>query len=382
MGRCSVSSRCGGCSGIDVPYEEQLKAKQSLVVSCIGSYGPVENIIRMKNPDHYRNKVTSVFALDRKHKPACGIYAKGTHEVIPVSGCLIEDPKGSAVIQAVMSLLPSFRIRVYDEDTGTGTLRYVQVRTARATGQIMVTLVTADAVFPSKNNFVTALRRLQPKITTIVQNINRRTDSMVLGDREHVLFGPGYIEDRLCGKTFRISSSSFYQVNPIQTEKLYHIAIDDAGLSGKENVLDAYCGIGTIGICASDRAAHVTAVEINPDAVRNASENARLNKAANVTVCEGDAGEYLQDVVQERGAFDVIFLDPPRAGASEAFLQAAAAASPKKIVYVSCDPVTLGRDLKFLTANGYRMVKATPVDMFPATVHVETVVLMSRVEGK
>jgi len=420
--RCPYYKRCGGCTMVNIPYEEQISRKQSLVEEKIREFGPVDPIIRMKNPDHYRNKVTSVFAKDRtghgmglNYNPGsfgagskssradgrgngagrnsgksqrpnrsviCGIYEKDSHEVVPVVKCLLENTKADAIVQSILSLIPSFKIEPYDEDRGTGTLRYVQVRTAHATHQIMVTLVTSDAIFPSKNNFVTALRKLQPEITTIIQNINGRTDSMILGDREKVMFGPGYIEDRLCGKTFRISSRSFYQINSIQTEKLYNIAIDDAGLSGKETVLDAYCGIGTIGICASSHAKQVISVELNSDAVRDARENVRLNSCDNVTVYENDATVFMQELAEAGRKIDVLLMDPPRAGATGDFLRAAVKLSPSKIVYISCAPDTLGRDLRFLSENGYSMKKATPVDMFPATGHVETVVLMSRVEGK
>ena len=230
---------------IDVPYEEQTAKKQQLVEELIGDLGRVDQIIRMKNPDHYRNKVTSVFAPDRKGKPVCGIYKAGTHEVVPVKSCLIEDTRADRIIQTVFALAESFKIRVYDEDRGTGLLRYVQVRTARGTRQVMVTLVTADTVFPPAKKFVNALIKRHPEITTVIQNINDKQTTMVLGEREKVLYGPGYIEDILCKKRFRISSRSFYQVNSLQTEKLYNIALDYAGFSGKERILDAYCGIGT-----------------------------------------------------------------------------------------------------------------------------------------
>ncbi len=398
---------------INIPYEEQLQRKQVFVEECIGSFGSVETILRMKNPDHYRNKVTSVFAEGTGPFPAkrrgqnaagraeqggssrggrqakrgrgiiCGMYEKDSHRVVPVEKCLLEDVRADAVIQSVLSLMPSFRIAPYNEDTGTGLLRYVQVRTARATRQLMVTLVTADPVFPSRNNFVAALRKLHPEITTIVQNINDRTDSMVLGERERVLFGKGYIEDRLCGKTFRISSRSFYQVNALQTEKLYHIAIDYAGLSGKETVLDAYCGIGTIGICASDSAKEVIGIELNREAVRDAAVNSAQNAdgRSKVVICQGDAAELAEEFAGEGRQVDVLFMDPPRAGSTERFMEAACRLSPKKIVYISCNPETLGRDLAFFTAHGYRMKKAQPVDMFPATPGVETVVLLSRSNG-
>ena len=254
---------------IDVPYAEQAEQKQQLVEELIGEFGRVDPIIRMKNPDHYRNKVTSVFAPDKKGKPVCGIYKAGTHEVVPVKSCLLEDLRADRIIQTIFDLAESFKIRVYDEDRRTGLLRYVQVRTAHGTKQVMVTLVTADSVFPPAKKFVNALVKRHPEITTVVQNINDKQTTMVLGDKEKVLFGPGYIEDVLCKKRFRISSRSFYQVNSLQTEKLYNIALDYAGFSGKERILDAYCGIGTIGIIASDRCKEVLSVELKPRSTRN-----------------------------------------------------------------------------------------------------------------
>ena len=385
--RCPYIGRCGGCSEVSLPYTEQIRRKQAWVEECIGSFGPVESMICMKNPDHYRNKMTAVFAIDYRHghKPYCGIYEKNSHRVVPVEHCLLVDPRADAICQSILSLLPSFKIQVFDKDRGTGILRYVQVRTARATGQVMVTLVTAGPIFPSKNNFVKALCKMQPEITTIVQNINTRTDSMILGDREKVMFGPGYIEDRLCGRTFRISSRSFYQVNPIQTEKLYNIAIDAARLSGKEHILDAYCGIGTIGICAADRAAEITGVEINPQAVSDAKINAALNfpvegEQAKFHYIRGDAGKLMVQMAEEGNCPDVVFMDPPRAGASEDFLNSLLAAGPRRVVYISCNPVTLGRDLKIL-CRAYRMEKAVPLDMFPATGKAETVCLLSKLNG-
>lgn len=377
--RCPVSGQCGGCRMINVPYPEQVAKKQAVVEEFVGEFGPVEPLIRMKNPDHYRNKVTSVFSYDRRRRPVCGVYRENSHEVIPVKECLLETRQADAIVQTVFSLLPSFRITVYNEDTGAGLLRYVQVRTAHATRQVMVTIVTASPIFPSKNNFVKALRKEHPEITTIVLNINNRRDSMILGDREIVLYGRGYIEDILCGKRFRISSRSFYQVNSIQTEKLYNIAIDGARLSGKERIMDAYCGIGTIGIIAADRCREVLSVEVNPEAVKDAVKNAAANGLSNVRAVADDAGDYMTELAEEGESVDVLFMDPPRAGASEAFLQAACRMAPPRIVYISCNPETLGRDLRYLTAHGYRMEKATPVDMFPhaGAMHVETVCLLS-----
>ena len=376
--RCPVSKKCGGCTMIDVPYAEQAERKQQLVEELIGNFGRVDPIIRMKNPDHYRNKVTSVFAPDKKGKPVCGIYKAGTHDVVPVKECLLEDLRADRIIQTVFALMESFKIRVYDEDRKTGFLRYVQVRTARSTRQVMVTLVTAESAFPVGKKFVNALLKRHPEITTVVQNINDKQTTMVLGDREKVLFGPGYIEDVLCKKRFRISSRSFYQVNSIQTEKLYNIALDYAGFSGKERILDAYCGIGTIGIIASDRCKEVLSVELNPEAVKDAKVNAKLNEAKNVEVFRNDAGRFMRDMAAKKEKLDILFMDPPRSGASEEFLMAVLELKPAKIVYVSCEPTTLARDLAILAEGGYEMKKAVPVDMFPYVEGVETVCLLTR----
>ncbi len=376
--RCPVSKKCGGCTMINVPYEEQVAKKQQRVEDLIGRYGRVDPIVRMKNPDHYRNKVTSVFAPDKKGKPVCGIYKAGTHEVVPVKACMLEDLRADRIIQTVFALMKSFKIRVYDEDRRTGFLRYVQVRTARGTRQVMVTLVTAEAVFPQAKKFVNALVKRHPEITTVVQNINDKQTTMVLGEKEKVLHGPGYIEDVLCKKRFRISSRSFYQVNSLQTEKLYNIALDYAGFSGKERILDAYCGIGTIGIIASDRCKEVLSVELNPEAVKDARINVKLNNAQNVEVFRNDSGRFMKDMAAKNEKLDILFMDPPRSGASEEFIEAVLTLRPAKVVYVSCEPDTLARDLALLTEGGYAMKKAVPVDMFPYTEGVETVVLLTQ----
>ena len=375
--RCPVSRFCGGCSMIDLPYDDQIRGKWETLEDLIGDYVVPEPFIRMKAPDHYRYKVTSVFAPDRKGKPVCGIYREGTHEVVPVKSCLIEHIQADRIIQTIYSLLPSFRIHVYDEDMDIGLLRYVQVRAARVTKEIMVTLVMTDPVLPSRNTFVRELTKRHPEITTIVINVNDRNTTMVLGNREIIIYGKGYIEDVLCGKRFRISSRSFYQVNPLMTEKLYNIAIDCAALSGKETVLDTYCGIGTIGIIAAPHARRVVGVELNTEAVRDAQHNINSNHLDNIEILQGDATEFMQDMAENGQKADVIFMDPPRSGSTEEFMRAACDIGPKKIVYISCSPWSLQRDLEFFTANGYEAKKAIPVDMFPYTSGIETVVLLT-----
>ena len=374
--RCPYSKKCGGCQLIDIPYEQQLKKKQQKLQKLLGEFGKLEPIIGMENPDHYRNKVHAVFGLDHKHRPIAGVYEEKTHRVVDVETCYLENEKSTAIIRTIKNMIRSFKIKTYDEDTGYGLLRHVLVRTGFQTGQIMVVLVLGSPILPSKNNFVKALLKEHPEITTIVVNVNNRNTSMVLGDKEQVIYGKGYIEDVLCGKTFKISPKSFYQVNPVQTEKLYGTAIEYAGLTGKETILDAYCGIGTIGMIASDKAKRVIGVELNSDAVRDARVNAKLNKIENIELYNKDAGEFMVQLAEADEKLDVVFMDPPRAGSDEAFLSSVVKCSPERIVYVSCNPETLARDLKYLTKNGYKVKKMRGCDMFAHTTHVECVIMM------
>lgn len=376
--KCNISKKCGGCQFQGIPYKEQLKKKQKKEQSLLGAYGKVCSIIGMENPYYYRNKVHAVFDRDRKGNIISGIYEEGTHRVVPVENCLIEDEKSQAIIRTIRGMLKSFKIRTYDEDTGYGLLRHVVIRRGFSTGEIMVVLVTGSPIFPSKNNFVKALRKAHPEITTVVLNVNDRQTSMVLGDREKPIFGPGFIKDRLCGCMFRISPKSFYQVNPVQTEILYQTAIDYASLTEKEAVIDAYCGIGTIGLIAAKKAGKVIGVELNKDAVKDARINAKENKITNAAFYQGDAGRFMVEMAAKGEKADVVFMDPPRAGSDERFLSSIVKLSPKKVIYISCNPETLARDLKYLTKHHYKVEKIQPVDMFPFCDHCETVCSLSR----
>ena len=291
---------------------------------------------------------------------------------------MIEDKKSQEIIRTIRHLLKSFKIKTYDEDTGYGLLRHVMVRRGFQTGEIMVILVLGSPILPSKNNFIKALRKEHPEITTIILNVNDKQTSMVLGEKEKVIYGPGFIRDTLCGCTFRISPQSFYQVNPVQTEVLYQTAMEYAGLQGKESVIDAYCGIGTIGMVAAKQAKHVLGIELNKDAVRDAKMNAKENQMNNIEFRQGDAGKFMVDMAKKHQKVDVVFMDPPRAGSDEKFLSSVAQMGPKKVVYVSCNPVTLARDLKYMVKHGYKVEKIQPVDMFPFCDHVENVVLMTK----
>ncbi len=377
---CPVAGKCGGCQWINKEYAEQLKAKETRFRKLMEPYCKPEPIIGMEQPTHYRNKVHAAFGEDRRHNVISGIYEANSHRIVPVDSCLIENKKADEIIVSIRGLLRSFKIRPYNEDTGYGLLRHVLVRVGHVSGEIMVVLVLGSPIMPSKNNFVKALRKLYPEITTVVVNVNDRGTSMVLGDKEQVLYGKGYIEDELCGRKFRISPKSFYQVNPVQTEKLYNKAMCYAGLTGKEVLVDAYCGTGTIGIIAADKAGKVIGVELNGDAVRDARNNARMNRISNIEFYQNDAGKFLVEMAEQKAEVDVVMMDPPRSGSTEAFLDAVATIKPKRVVYVSCNPDTLVRDLKYLTKKGYQVKKCVAVDMFPFTENCEAVCLLTRIK--
>lgn len=377
---CPVSNRCGGCQLLDMPYGRQLQNKQKQVEDLLKGFCKVYPIVGMDDSFHYRNKVHAVFGW-QKGKAVCGTYREGTHEIVPVEQCLIEDKKADEIIGTIGSMLKSFKIRTYDEDTGYGFLRHVLVRRGFATGEIMVVLVTTSPIFPSRNHFVKALRERHPEITTIIQNLNDKDTSMILGEKEKVLYGKGYIEDVLCGYTFRISSRSFYQINPVQTEKLYTKAVQAAALTGTETVIDAYCGIGTIGITASRKAGRIIGVELNQDAVRDAVQNAKRNKIENIQFYHNDAGKFMAGMAADREKADVVFMDPPRSGSTEEFIESVALMGPERVVYISCCPETLARDLEIFEKKKYKALGAWPFDMFPHTGrHVECVVALDKMD--
>lgn len=376
--KCPYAGKCGGCQYQGMDYGSQLKEKQKYVQKLLKNYGKPEPILGMENPYYYRNKVHAVYKHQKNGEIISGIYEEGTHKVVPVESCQIENQEADKVIQTIRKLAKSFKIKIYNEDSGYGLLRHVLIRYGRVTGEMMVVLVAVSPIFPSKNNFVKALRKEHPEITTVVLNINDKSTSMVLGERNIILYGKGYIEDELCGCRFRISPNSFYQVNPVQTEVLYQKAISLAGLSGKEKVIDAYCGIGTIGLIAASHCKEVIGIELNREAVKDAIGNTKRNRIKNVRFYQGDAGDFLVSMAQKGEKADVVFMDPPRAGSSEKFMESAAKMGPEKIVYISCNPDTLERDLKYLTRKGYQVDRICPVDMFPFTDNIENVCLLSR----
>ena len=374
---CSAFKKCGSCQFQGIPYKTQLKNKQVAVEKLMAPYAVPKPVIGMENPLYYRNKVHRSFGLNERRAVVCGTYEEQSHTIVPIKECRIEDRTCQDIIRSIEGMLKSFKIRVYDEDTGTGLLRHVLVRKGFTSGQLLVVLVCASPVFPSKNNFVKALLDKHPAITSIVLNMNDKRTSMVLGERNITLYGKGYIEDQLLGKVYRISPGSFYQVNPVQTEKLYQEAIRLADFKGNEIILDAYCGIGTIGLSAADKVKEVIGVELNKDAVRDAVFNAKANNIKNARFYAADAGDFMEDLADAGTGVDVVFMDPPRSGSNEKFLSSLVRLSPASVVYISCNPETQARDIKYLSRKGYKVKKIQPVDMFPFCDHIETVCLLS-----
>ena len=382
---CKLRAKnCGGCPMLGMDYAAQLKTKEDPVKKLLGKYGPGNPIQGMEQPYHYRNKVISTFTTCWSGKLTSGIYAANSHKVLPVESCLLQDEVLDRTMQAVRTAAIACHYQPFNEDKGTGILRHCLLRRGVETGQVMVVLVTAQPILPGAKNFVKALlaeaKKQDLTITTIVQNVNDRKTSVVLGEMERVLYGKGYILDTLCGKTYALSPRSFYQINHAQTEVLYGLAVDAAKLTGKEVVLDAYCGIGTIGLTAADHAKQVVGVELNRDAVQDAIGNAKHNGVKNARFFAADATQWIREAAAAGERADVIFMDPPREGSTPEFIDSVARMAPKRVVYVSCNPVTLARDLALLTKKGYKVESSTPVDMFPQTEHIETVCALSKLD--
>ena len=375
---CPYGKKCGGCQLLNLPYEEQLRHKQVKVIRLLGKFCHVREIIGMDNPYHYRNKAQYAFGSAKNGQISAGIYQSSTHKIVDIESCMLTHPKADEIALTVKKLLKNFKLKPYNEDTRQGFLRHVLVKNAFKTGEIMVVLVTGTPIFPKKQAFINALLKSHPEITTVVQSINNKKTSMVLGDRSQVLYGGGKITEELCALKFRISPKAFYQINPVQTEILYNKALEFADFKGDEKIIDAYCGTGTIGLIASKSVKSVIGVEINGDAVKDAKENARLNNIENVTFYNEDAGKFMTELAANGEKIDAVIMDPARAGADIPFLSSLVKLSPKKVIYVSCNPETLARDLLYLAKNGYKVKKIQPVDMFPHTDHVETVVQLVR----
>ncbi len=376
---CPYASKCGGCDYQGIDYIEQLRIKQDHIDGLLGSFCKPQKIIGMKDPLYYRCKATVEYTHLKDGSFISGVYEKNSHRIVKVDECLITDKHANDIAMTIRALLKSFKIKTYNEDTGYGLLRHVQIRVGKNTGEVMVILVVADPIFPSKNNFVKALRARHPEITTVVLNVNDKHTTMVLGERNIPIYGKGFILDTLLGMKFKISPGSFYQVNPVQTEVLYKTAVDYAGLTGNETVLDAYSGTGTIGLIAAGSARDVISVELNDNAVKDAIANAKANGVGNIRFYRADATEFMTS--HEIGKVDVVFMDPPRTGSTPEFIDAVAKLKPSKVIYVSCDPETLKRDLGIFAKKGYKTRRIQPVDMFGFTKHVEVCCLLEQLKS-
>lgn len=383
--RCKICSSCGGCCFQQLSYQAQLKYKTNKVKEQFRKIAKMDvsplDCIGMDDPYFYRNKIQMPFGKDKRGNLYCGFYKESTHVIVPVDTCYIEDERAKKVLDAVKKLGKSFRIEPYYEDEDRGFLRHVLIRAAKHKEEVMVVLVTYKDNFPSRSNFVKALIKECPFITTVVQNVNPRHTNVILGEFERVLYGPGFINDVLCGISFKISAKSFYQVNPIMTEVLYHKAIEAANLTKEDVVFDAYSGIGTIGMVASKHCKNVISVEIVKEAVADARRNAKVNGVNNISFYCDDASSFMVSMAKKNEHVDVLFMDPPRKGSDERCLDAVCKLAPERIVYVSCDPSTLARDVAYLSKK-YKLITVQPVDMFPHTMHVETVAMLRLKDSK
>ena len=374
---CPHAAQCGGCQLLALPYERQLEQKQASVVRLMPSGCEIHPILPSPDALGYRHKCQVAFRRQGKNEIVFGTYAPNSHRLVPFTKCLLHHPAADPIFRSIASLAKQFRIEPFDDRKGTGFLRHAMVRCGTQTGEILVVLVTAQSMFPGSRNFVRRLLALHPEITTVVQNINPDFTSMVLGRQEKVLYGSGFVRDKLCDMTFQLSATSFFQVNPAQTERLYQAALGFAGLTGKETVIDAYCGTGTIGLLAAPHAKRVLGFEQNRRAVQDAVRNAKRNRVSNISFVCADAGQKMVELAAQGKRADVVFTDPPRSGCSEHFLQALLEMQPKKIVYISCNPETQARDIQMLDPL-YCTQAVQPVDLFPQTEHCENIVVLVR----
>lgn len=382
---CPVYDRCGGCQLQHLSYEGELREKRQQVQDAIERIGHLKDVLILptlgaQSPWHYRNKMQFPVAAVGKHKVAMGCFAAATHQVIDVKNCVIQKDQNNLIAGVVRQWMKDFKIPAYNEDLRTGIVRHVMGRVGVHTGEIMVCLVTAVDQVPHMKDLVRMLRSQIPGLTSVVQNVNTRHTNVILGPKTRLIYGKNTIHDSIGPLTFHISAQSFFQVNSEQAQRLYETALDFADLKGGETVVDVYCGTGTITLFLAKKAKEVFGIEIVAPAIRDAVRNAKDNHVKNTQFILGDAVYKLPELIRNGIRPDVIVLDPPRAGCGEPVLAAIAQSKPKRVVYVSCNPATLARDLAYLDEHGYKTEKVQPVDMFSRTHHVETVVLMSRVD--
>ena len=386
---CPVAGPCGGCSLRHLAYTAELRAKQESVLDAFRRIGglevPVLDILPSPEVDRYRNKVQFPVGVDKNGIPCIGFYAGRTHRIVPCPDCKLQPGVLNEIGNALCAFFAQQGIRPYDEQSGKGLVRHIFLRRGAHSGQIMVCLVCTRAKLPHAEQLCTALREQFPAISTILLNVNAKNTNVILGSENHILYGPGYIEDTLCGVPVRLGPLSFYQVNTLAAERLYGVAAQYAQLTPDDALLDLYCGMGTIGLSMADHCRELIGVEIVPEAIESAKANAaRMGDAiaAKSRFFCADAGKAASQLAAEGLHPDVVMLDPPRKGCDEATLSAVVTMSPRRVVYVSCNPSTAARDAKWLEEHGYRAEKVQPVDLFPRTKHVETVCLLSKLNAK
>lgn len=383
---CTTYQRCGGCNLRHMKYKETLELKknmvQNLVDKSLKTKLIVKDTIGMEKPYHYRNKAQYPVGYNKNGEMVTGVYAKRSHEIIEINACSIQMPISEQIAKFILQWIKENGISAYNEKTGNGQLRHIIVKIGLHTGEVMCILVTNEKDLPNETKLVEALKQKFPEIKTIVKNINNKNTNVIMGKENYILYGNGYIQDKLGDFTFTISPLSFYQINPIQTEKLYHLAIEKANLEKKDIVLDLYCGIGTIGIFASPHVKQVYGIEVVEQAIGDAKENAKINKIQNIQFYCGDVEKMLEKVIQkEKMAPNVVFVDPPRKGLDEVTIRNIRKRKPERLIYISCNPATLMRDLKQLEEE-YDIRELQPVDMFPFTSHVEVVSVLGLKEEK
>ena len=376
---CIYAKKCSSCHLCNLSYEEQLRYKENICRKTVGKLCRVEPITASPKTEGYRNKAQFVYKRDGK-RIVSGLYKSATRSVMAAESCSVCSENANEITAALAKLFQSFKVMPYDPYTGKGWLKSVVIREAVATGEVMAVINGADSIFPAKRTFAAALQKACAQLTTAVCTVNRDKTKLFTGKQSDILFGGGRITDVLCGERFILSPSSFYQINHDQTEQLYTKAIELAQLSGRETVLDAYCGVGAIGIVASRRAKTVCAVELNPAAIADAKRNAKQNGIENIRFTAADSKEYAKKLAENNVHIDAAFIDPPRAGCSASFLNSLAKLSPDRIVYISCNPETQARDIRILGRLGYRAHVCYPFDMFPHTNHTESICLLSKTE--
>lgn len=379
---CSIYKRCGGCNLQHTAYEAQLNFKTERVKEVMKRIGKLENIkvhntLGMKNPYNYRNKVQLPVGRNKDGEVVVGFYASRSHDIINMEKCHIQDEVADKVVELTKRWIEKYNIETYNEEKHSGLIRHIMIRKGFKTGEVMIVLVTNGEKLPHSDEFVELMAENIEGVASIIQNINKNKTNVILGEKSKTLYGKDTITDFIGEFKFNISPLSFFQVNSIQTEVLYEKALEYADLTGDETVFDAYCGTGTISLFLSQRAKKVYGVEIVTQAIENAKENAKANRVTNAEFIVGEAEKEIPKLIDSGIKADVVVVDPPRKGCEESLLEAIAKMSPQKIVYVSCDPATLARDLRILNDLGYKTLEVQPVDMFPQTTHVESVVLLS-----